>query len=36
MKEQGLVSAYTLAQSKPKKEAANESLESNELNRTFQ
>lgn len=35
MKEQGLVSTYTLAQFKPKKEACNESMEANELNRAF-
>ena len=33
--EQGLVSTYTLAQFKPKKETCNESMEANELNRAF-
>lgn len=36
MKEQGLVSTYTVAQYKPHKAACNESQQSNELNRQFQ
>lgn len=36
MKEQGLVSTYTIAQFKPHKSAPNESKHSNELNREFQ
>lgn len=35
MNEQGLVSTYTLAQFQPKREACNESLETNTLNRVF-
>ena len=35
MKEQGLVSTHTLAKFKPKQESCNESMEANELNRTF-
>ncbi|MCM3342069.1 IS3 family transposase [Paenibacillus sp. MER TA 81-3] len=36
MKEQGLVSTYSVAQYKPHKAACNESQQSNELNRQFQ
>ncbi|GAC43866.1 IS3 family transposase [Paenibacillus popilliae] len=36
MKEQGLVSTYTVAQYKPHKAACNESQQPNELNRQFQ
>jgi len=35
MKEQGLVSCYTVAQFKPQKETCNESKQANELNRAF-
>ncbi|MDF9761232.1 transposase InsO family protein [Peribacillus simplex] len=35
MKEQGLVSSYTVAQYKPQKTACNESVQANELNREF-
>ncbi|SNT54538.1 HTH-like domain-containing protein [Bacillus sp. OK838] len=35
MKEQGLVSSYTVAQYKPQKTSNNESVQANELNREF-
>ncbi|RRN71567.1 hypothetical protein EI200_10425 [Peribacillus simplex] len=35
MKEQGLVSSYTVVQYKPQKTACNESVQANELNREF-
>jgi putative transposase len=36
MKEQGLVSSYTVAQYKPQQSSCNESVQANELNREFQ